>query len=411
MHFTTLRLKQFRNYPYLELEPSEGITVLYGPNGSGKTNLLEAMHLLSLGRSHRTTADREMVAQGEMAAMVHGETRRLDGRHEIEIRLTPMEKPQKRVLLYGKPAQRIADLMGHATVVMFSPEDLRIVRDGPAARRRFVDMQLSQIRPGYVRALKNYLSVLESRNALLRQDKLQGVSDFANQLDAWDEQLANAAVPIVRSRRWFLRELSENSSREYAAISENPDEPFSLFYAGPLAQSETPYEGMLNGLRRSREEDRRRMYTTFGPHRDDVSLQLFGKDLRAMGSQGQLRTAVLSMKLGEIRLIEKEMGESPALLLDDVFSEAPQRPVQKRRAPADLYHLHRPSGRGRGQSRLLPAGHVHPGRHRPAQRIMVSPALKRPHPSYPIIRTHSPRQERKDAHVWFPSGGPAHSRR
>ena len=321
MHFTTLRLKQFRNYPYLELEPSEGITVLYGPNGSGKTNLLEAMHLLSLGRSHRTTADREMVAQGELAAMVHGETRRLDGRHEIEIRLTPMEKPQKRVLLYGKPAQRIADLMGHATVVMFSPEDLRIVRDGPAARRRFVDMQLSQIRPGYVRALKTYLSVLESRNALLRQDKLQGVSDFANQLDAWDEQLANAAVPIVRSRRWFLQELSENSSREYAAISENPDEPFSLFYVGPLAQSDAPYEQMLAGLRRNREEDRRRMYTTFGPHRDDVSLQLFGRDLRAMGSQGQLRTAVLSMKLGEIRLIEKEMGESPTLLLDDVFSE------------------------------------------------------------------------------------------
>ena len=121
MHFTTLRLKQFRNYPYLELEPSEGITVLYGPNGSGKTNLLEAMHLLSLGRSHRTTADREMVAQGEAAALVHGETRRLDGRHEIEIRLTPMEKPQKRVLLYGKPAQRIADLMGHGGLLICIP--------------------------------------------------------------------------------------------------------------------------------------------------------------------------------------------------------------------------------------------------------------------------------------------------
>lgn len=128
-------------------------------------------------------------------------------------------------------------------------------------------------------------------------------------------------MPIVRSRRWFLQELSENSSREYAAISENPDEPFSLFYVGPLAQSDAPYEQMLAGLRRNREEDRRRMYTTFGPHRDDVSLQLFGRDLRAMGSQGQLRTAVLSMKLGEIRLIEKEMGESPTLLLDDVFSE------------------------------------------------------------------------------------------
>lgn len=128
-------------------------------------------------------------------------------------------------------------------------------------------------------------------------------------------------MPIVRSRRWFLQELSENSSREYAAISENPDEPFSLFYVGPLAQSDAPYEQMLAGLRRNREEDRRRMYTTFGPHRDDVGLQLFGRDLRAMGSQGQLRTAVLSMKLGEIRLIEKEMGESPTLLLDDVFSE------------------------------------------------------------------------------------------
>lgn len=226
---------------------------------------------------------------------------------------------------------------------------------------------------------------------------------------------ANAAVPIVRSRRWFLRELSENSSREYAAISENPDEPFSLFYAGPLAQSETPYEGMLNGLRRSREEDRRRMYTTFGPHRDDVSLQLFGKDLRAMGSQGQLRTAVLSMKLGEIRLIEKEMGESPALLLDDVFSELDAKrrnALFKSAAPLQTFITCTDrQDAGRGQSRLLPAGHVHPGRHRPAQRIMVSPALKRPHPSYPIIRTHSPRQERKDAHVWFPSGGPAHSRR
>ena len=140
MHFTRLKLQQFRNYPSLDLALHPGITVLYGANGSGKTNLLEAMHLLSLGRSHRTTQDKEMVAADCETAIVQGYTRRLDGEHEIEIRLYPHQKPQKKLLLYRKPAQRIGDLMGHATVVMFSPEDIRIIRDGPAARRRFIDM-------------------------------------------------------------------------------------------------------------------------------------------------------------------------------------------------------------------------------------------------------------------------------
>lgn len=321
MRFTSLRLNQFRNYASLELSPHPGITVLYGPNGSGKTNLLEAMHLLSLGRSHRTSADREMIAAGANVALVHGQTSRLDGSHEVEVRLYPLEKPKKRVLLYGKPAQRIGDLMGHATAVMFSPEDIRIVRDGPVARRRFLDMQLSQIRPSYLRALKTYLGVLDRRNALLKQNKLFGVNDFSNQLAAWDEQLAAACVPIVNTRRWFLEELSHGAAAQYAAISENPDEPFELRYAGPLCRTDTPYRAMLAGLERTRGEDMQRMFTAFGPHRDDMSLLLCGRELRAFGSQGQLRTAVLSMKLAEIRLIESEMGEPPALLLDDVFSE------------------------------------------------------------------------------------------
>lgn len=321
MKFTSLRLQQFRNYPFLELKPGEGVTVLYGPNGSGKTNLLEAMHLLSLGRSHRTSQDQEMIATGQHVAIVHGQTARLDGGHEVEVRLYPFEKPKKRVLLYGKPAQRIADLMGHATVVMFSPEDIRIVRDGPAARRRFVDMQLSQIRPSYVKALKTYLSALENRNALLKQQKFTNATDFENELAAWDEQLAAAASPIVNTRRWFLEELSGYAAQQYAEISENPAEPFAIRYTGPLAETDTPYRDTLAGLERTRKEDIQRGYTHFGPHRDDVAMTLYGKELRAYGSQGQLRTAVLSMKLGEISLIENEMGELPTLLLDDVFSE------------------------------------------------------------------------------------------
>ncbi len=321
MYFTSLTLRAFRNYAALDLAPSKGTTVLYGANGSGKTNLLEAMHLLSVGRSHRTAVDREMIQQDAGVAFVKAETRRLDGKHELEVRLYPLEKPQKRVLLYGKPAKRITDMMGHATTVMFGPEDLRIVRDGPAARRRFMDMQLSQIRPSYVQALKRYLSALESRNALLRAQRCDTGGDLDAQLDAWDEQLSGAAVYVVEARRWFLSELAQSAAAQYAAIAEDPEETFELRYTGPLAATDTPYRQMMNGLKRGRAEDKRRMYTNFGPHRDDLALLLCGKELRAYGSQGQLRTAVLSMKLGEIQLIENEMGEKPALLLDDVFSE------------------------------------------------------------------------------------------
>ena len=325
MYFSALRLQSFRNYDKLELAPVRGTTVLYGANGSGKTNLLEAMHLLSVGRSHRTATDREMIAEGESVSFIHGVTQRLDGKHDLEVRLYPLIKPQKRVLLYGKPVERITDMMGHATTVMFGPEDLRIVRDGPAARRRFIDMQLSQIRPSYLKALKRYLSVLESRNALLKAQRCGAGDDLDAQLDAWDEQLAGAAVYVVEPRRWFLQELKDNAAARYAAIAENPGETFELRYVGPLATTDTPYRQMLDGLKRTRGEDKQRLYTGYGPHRDDVAMLLCGKELRAFGSQGQLRTAVLSMKLGEIALIENEMGELPTLLLDDVFSELDAR--------------------------------------------------------------------------------------
>jgi len=321
MKFTALSLKNFRNYASLIFKPGGGITVLYGANGSGKTNLLESMHLLSVGRSHRTSADREMIAQGEDVAFVRARTQRLDGKHDLEVRLYPLEKPQKRVLIQGKPAERIADMLGHATTVMFAPEDLRIVSDGPAARRRFIDMQLSQIRPSYLKALRRYLSTLEKRNALLKSQKARQSQDFYRQLDAWDEQLAGTAVYVVEPRRWFLEELSRHAAERYADIAEDVNEVFALRYTGPLATTPTPYRDMLAALKRTRAEDERRLFTTFGPHRDDLSLMLAGKDLRAYGSQGQVRSAVLSMKLGELALIENEMGEMPALLLDDVFSE------------------------------------------------------------------------------------------
>jgi len=321
MYFTSLTLKRFRNYQSFALTPSKGATVLFGANGAGKTNILEAMHLLSLGRSHRTTVDKEMVMDGETMASVCGITMRQDGKHEVEVRLYPLEKPHKRILLFHKPAERITDMMGHVTCVMFAPEDIRIVRDGPSARRRFMDMQISQIRPGYIKALRTFLSVLESRNALLKGQRKTPGEGFDAQLETWDEQLATAAIPVVAERRWFSEALSQSAAIQYTAISENREEIFEMRYTGPLANEEQPYEAMLAGLKRTRAEDIYRKYTAFGPQRDDLSMLLYGKELRAFGSQGQLRTAVLSLKLGEIALIEQELGEPPVLLLDDVFSE------------------------------------------------------------------------------------------
>ncbi len=321
MRFTSLKLRNFRNYEQLELTPGQGVTVLYGANGSGKTNVLEAMHLLSLGRSHRTAQDREMIRAGESAAFVRAETQRQDGKRQVEVRLYADEKPSKRLLLYGKPAERIGDLMGHVTCVMFSPEDVRIARDGPTVRRRFVDMQLSQIRPSYLRALRRYLSTLESRNALLKDLRITPAHDFETQLDAWDEQLANAAVDVVNDRRWFIAGLAAEAAAQYLGICEDDGEALGLRYKGGLAECGDVRQTMLAALRDARGEDKLRQYTSFGPHRDDMTLTLSGRELRAYGSQGQLRTAALSLKLGELALIQREMGESPALLLDDVFSE------------------------------------------------------------------------------------------
>ncbi len=320
MEITKLTLRHFRSYEQITLAPGGGVTVLVGPNGAGKTNLLEAMHLLATGRSHRCQRDREMVRQGQPVAIVRGESARRDGRHRVEVRLYPQEKPPKRVLVEEKPA-RIGDLLGHVTCVMFSPEDLRIVRDGPAARRRFMDMQLSQIRPGYLRALKGYLAALEARNALLKRHRFAPMRDIDAQLDAWDEQLAAAAAQVELSRRWFSGELKRESETQYAVIAEHPDEVFALSRTGPLCQSDAPARAMLEGLLASRKEDMERLYTTFGPHRDDLRLTLCGRPLAVYGSQGQIRTAVLAMKLAELPLIQREMGETPALLLDDVFSE------------------------------------------------------------------------------------------
>ncbi len=314
MRITGLRLRDFRGYRQVLLSPPEGVTMLVGENGAGKTNLLEAVHLCCLGRSHRTSIDREMIRRGQETAAVHLFVERRDGKHEVGVRLFENARKRKTIFVNGKIAGRMGELMGHATCVIFSPEDLALVKDGPQARRRFLDMLLSQQQRAYFYALQTYMSALKQRNALLKQ------GDF-RALPAWDEQLAAAAAPVVRLRREACQQLHDRAKIHYLYIGGREEEAFAMHYCGALADSTDPVQDMLRGLQASREEDARRMTTCFGPHRDEIELTLCGAPIKAFGSQGQMRTAALSMKLAAFDLLEAVQGEPPLLLLDDVLSE------------------------------------------------------------------------------------------
>lgn len=317
MRLISLRLHDFRSYHTLILTPPEGVTVIVGENGAGKTNLLEAVHLCCLGRSHRTSSDGEMIRHGQETAAVQLIVERKDGRHDVGVRLYESQKRRKLLYLNGKPAARMGEMMGHATCVMFSPEDLSIVKEGPQARRRFLDMLLSQCQRAYFYALQTYNAALRQRNALLKT--LARGGDIS-QLDAWDEQLSLAAAPVVRLRAETAERLNELARAHYAFIGGREDETLRVSYRGQLAALD-PGAQMLKQLRAGRAEDLRRQTTLTGPHRDDLTLTLSGQELRAYGSQGQARTAALALKLAAFDLLTQTQGEPPLLLLDDVLSE------------------------------------------------------------------------------------------
>ncbi len=317
MNLTALKLKNFRSYANITLTPPGGLTVIAGENGSGKTNLLEAVHLCCLGRSHRTNTDTDMILNGQETAAVQLTVERRDGRHDTGVRLFQAQRRKKICYVNGKTAQRIGDLMGHATCVIFCPEDLALVQDGPNVRRRYLDMLLSQLQPAYFFALQQYTTALRQRNALLKQPESPQLNA---QLDAWDEQLAQTAAPLVRLRAQMSERLNGMAAVHYREISGREEEALAIRYVTQLTDDDIADQA-LRLLQARRRDDFRRLSTTVGPHRDDLQLTLSGVSLQAYASQGQARTAALSMKLAAFDLLCAEQGEPPLLLLDDVLSE------------------------------------------------------------------------------------------
>ena len=323
MRVKSLSLKNFRNYEQASITPDSGVTVFTGPNAQGKTNILEALHLCCLGRSHRTARDEELIRWGADSARVQILTEQLDGTHEVTILLSRTQKKKKLVRIGARQAERIGELFGHVCGVLFSPEDLSIVKDGPAERRRFLDMQLSQLRPQYFYSLQRAVRTLNQRNALLKE--IARHPSLLPTLDMWDEQLARVGADIAQNRREAIAFLDEEARRAHASLTDGREE-LRLWYISQTVDAPDAAEQLLGRLRAARSEDLRRMTTTVGIHRDDMGVTINGKEARTFASQGQQRSAVLSLKLAQLEMAAKETGEAPILMLDDVMSELdPQR--------------------------------------------------------------------------------------
>ena len=313
MHITRIRLVDFRSYERLALSPAPGLCVLLGENAAGKTNVLEAIFLCALGRSHRTRHDAELVRYGRHAAQVELALSSRTGTHEIACRL--FSAGRRELTVDTKALSRSGELLGTLHVVMFSPEDLRLIKQGPAERRRFLDMELSQLSAAYYYRLQQYNLALKQRNALLKRETDPAL--FA----PWDEQLATLGAALIHSRAGFMEKLAGVASTLHKELSGGETLRVTYQPAFEAAQPPVIAQAMREALASSLDRDIRLGSTQTGPHRDDILLELNGTDVRAYGSQGQQRTAALALKLSELTLMEELGGEPPVLLLDDVLSE------------------------------------------------------------------------------------------
>lgn len=321
MYIKHIELKNFRNYEHLELSFDKKINFIVGNNAQGKTNLIESIFMSSIGKSFRTSKDNEMISFGKEFCTVKATAGKEFSETEVEIILK--RDSGKFIKVDGINAARTSDILDNIYIVIFSPEDLKIVKDEPEKRRRFIDRELSIIRPSYYDALSSYKKVLLQRNTYLKEKNID-----SSVLDIWNIQLASYGAKIISMRHDFIKKIDLISNKIHGRITDGK-ENLILEYDPNIAvnSSNRPLpmkeleEKIYKELKKSEESDFRLRTTTRGPHRDDLQFFIDGINVRSFGSQGQQRTAALSLKLAELDLIKEETGESAVLLLDDVMSE------------------------------------------------------------------------------------------
>jgi DNA replication and repair protein RecF len=307
----SLELKDYRNYNNLNMVFSSGTNILYGENAQGKTNILEAIYLCGTTKSHRGSKDKEIVSFAQEEAHVRVILEKNQIPHRIDLHLK--KNKAKGVAVDGIPIKRQGELFGMLNLVFFSPEDLYIIKNGPAERRRFLDLELCQLDKIYLSYLGNYNKVLQQRNNLLKQ--IGGDKSLMETLNVWDEKLMEYGRKIIGSRNDFVVRLNDLVGEIHKRLTGGKEE-IRLHYEPNVKICDFEVK-----VKKSLEKDLILKTTNVGPHRDDLSFLLGEVDIRRFGSQGQQRTAALSCKLAEIDLVKAIIGENPVLLLDDVLSE------------------------------------------------------------------------------------------
>lgn len=311
MIIESIELKNYRNYKELHMEFNQGTNILYGDNAQGKTNILEAVYLAGTSKSHKGSKDREMIRFENEESHIRMMVKKGELSYKIDMHLR--KNKAKGVAINGLPIRKARELLGVVNLVFFSPEDLNIIKDGPGERRRFLDSELCQLDGVYITELAGYNHIVNQRNRLLKDCYMN--PGLKSTLDVWDMQMVDYGKKIIGKREAFVEELNEIARGLHKGLTGGIEE-LEILYEPSVTAAE--FEDKLS---RNRERDLRMKLTSVGPHRDDFCVKVNGIDIRRYGSQGQQRTAALSLKLSEIYLVKKKIRDTPVLLLDDVLSE------------------------------------------------------------------------------------------
>lgn len=311
MYIDTLEVGNFRNYDFAKIDFHNKTNILCGDNAQGKTNILESIFVCGTTKSHKGCKDRELIRLGEEEAHIRMHLVKKNMSHRIDMHLK--KSKGKGIAIDGIPIKRSGELLGLLNVIFFSPEDLRIIKNGPSERRRFVNMELCQLDAVYLHDLGEYNKVLAQRNKLLKQIYHQ--PSLKETLDLWDMQLVEYGSKLVRRRETFVEEIGEIVTKVNGKLT-GGKEMIRMTY-----EPDVMVDDFEKKLADAREKDLKTCSTNVGPHRDDLCFVNGDIDLRRYGSQGQQRTCALSLKLAEIELVKDLVGDSPILLLDDVLSE------------------------------------------------------------------------------------------
>lgn len=311
MIIKSLELADFRNYETLNISFDKGTNILYGDNAQGKTNILEAIYVSATTKSHKGSKDKEIVNFNKEEAHIRTYLEKEDVEYRVDMHLR--SNKSKGIAIDGQKIKKAADILGLLNIVFFSPEDLNIIKNGPAERRRFADMELCQLDNFYLYNLNNYNKIINQRNKLLKDMYFN--PGLKETLNIWDSQLVSFGSKIIERREIFAEQLCEIIGDIHSKLSGGKEELIVKYEPDVLI------ENFESKMKENQEKDIKTKVTSTGPHRDDFSFIVNGIDIRKYGSQGQQRTAALSLKLSEIELVKRMTKDTPVLLLDDVLSE------------------------------------------------------------------------------------------